>query len=504
MASAHDAYDALLTELRELQIISSVCSVLNWDEQTQLPPKGVEYRAEQVAYLVAMHHRRYTADRMGELLSTVEASDLITDPLGDAAANVRETRRHYDQARRVPEALVKEQSRLAILAQQAWVEARKQADYAAFAPWLAKTLDLKKQEAECLGYTEHPYDALLDHYEPGATTAQITQVFGRLREPLVDLIRRIGEANRRAPVEILHRRFPRDAQEKLARDAATAIGFDFEAGRLDVSVHPFSSTLGPRDSRITTRYDENGFGDALFGVLHETGHALYNQGLPKEHYGTPRGSYVSMGIHESQSRLWENLVGRSRSFWKHLMPKARTAFPDALTGVGDDDWYRAINDVHPSFIRVEADETTYNLHIMLRFELEQAMIAGSLAVDDIPAAWNEKMREYLGLTPPDAAKGVLQDIHWSFGGIGYFPTYTLGNLYASQLFEQARIDLGDLDAQFARGEFRPLLDWLRAKVHGQGQRYRSRELVRYVTGNEPSAEPLLAHLRRKAQDVYGV
>jgi carboxypeptidase Taq len=504
MASARDAYDALLGELRELKIISSIHSVLNWDEQTHLPPKAAEYRAEQVAYLAAMVHRRFTSPKVGELLATLESSDLVKDADGDPAVNVRETRRAYDRAVKVPESLVKEQSRLAILAQPAWVEARKHADYAAFAPWLTKTLDLKKQEVQCLGYDEHPYDALLDDYEKGATTAQITQVFGQLREPLVDLIHRIGESKRRTPVEILQRRFPRDAQEKLARDAATAIGFDFDAGRLDVSVHPFSSSLGPHDSRITTRYDENGFGDALFGVLHETGHALYNQGLPNEYYGTPRGSYVSMGIHESQSRLWENLVGRSRSFWKYLMPKARTAFPEALAGVSDDDWYRAINDVRPSFIRVEADETTYNLHIMLRFELEQAMIAGTLAVDDIPAAWNEKMQKYLGLTPPDAAKGVLQDIHWSFGGIGYFPTYTLGNLYASQFFEQARTDLGDLDAQFARGEFRPLLDWLRAKVHGQGQRYRSRELVRHVTGRAPSAEPLLAHLHRKAQDVYGV
>jgi carboxypeptidase Taq len=307
-------------------------------------------------------------------------------------------------------------------------------------------------------------------------------------------------SGRKAPIEILHRRYPADAQEKLSRQAAAAIGFDFSAGRLDVTVHPFCSGFGPGDTRITTRYDENNFGDAFFGVLHETGHGLYEQGLPAEHFGDS----ISLGIHESQSRLWENFVGRGRPFWRHFLPKARAAFGAALDAVTDDQWIFAVNSVQPSFIRTESDETTYNLHTLLRFELETAMLDGRLSVNDIPAAWNEKMRKYLGITPPDDARGCLQDVHWSGGGIGYFPTYTLGNLYAAQFFAQAHADLGDLDAQLARGEFAPLLTWLRQNIHRHGKRYRAADLVQRVTGRPLSSAPLLAHLQRKAAELYGV
>jgi len=293
-------------------------------------------------------------------------------------------------------------------------------------------------------------------------------------------------------------------QERLSRDAAKKIGFDFDAGRLDIAVHPFCSDLGPGDVRITTRYDEKYFGDAFFGVLHETGHSLYEQGLPAEHWGTPLGEAISLGIHESQSRMWENLVGRSRSFWKHFFPKVTFAFPEQLAGVTPDQWHFAINDVRPSFIRTESDETTYNLHVLLRFEMEQAMLGSDLPVDDVPAAWNERMKKYLGLTPPDDAKGCLQDVHWSHGSLGYFPTYTLGNLYAAQFFNQAREDLGDLDDQFSRGEFAALLYWLRDRIHQHGKRHRAPDLVRKVTGKPLSADPLLAHLRRNAAELYGV
>jgi carboxypeptidase Taq len=320
----------------------------------------------------------------------------------------------------------------------------------------------------------------------------------------VELIGKVRDSGRRPPVDILCRHYSGVGQEKLARAAAAAVGFDFKSGRLDVSVHPFCSGIGPGDTRMTTRYDEQFFGDAFFGVLHETGHGLYNQGLPTEHFGTPLGSAISLGIHESQSRMWENLVGRSRAFWTRFLPDARAVFPEALKDVSEQDWYTAINEVRPSLIRTESDETTYNLHILLRFELEQAMVTGDLAVADLPGAWNERMKRYLGVTPPDDTTGVLQDIHWSGGAIGYFPTYMLGNLYAAQFFEQARLDLGDLDAQFARGEFAPLLGWLRKNVHGNGKRYQARQLVKNVTGRELSAEPLLKHLRRKAAEIYGV
>jgi carboxypeptidase Taq len=490
MDSITKAYDALIVELREISLLSSVADVLGWDERTQLPPKATETRANQLALLARLTHHRFTSPKIDDLLQTLEGS--VSPGESEMSANVRETRRAYDRAKKLPESLVEELTQTAVMAQQAWVSARKNSDFPSFAPWLEKTLTLKRQEANCIGFKAHPYDALLDEFEPGDTTADLTAVFSELRAPLVDLIARIGQSPRKTPAEILERTYPKLAQEKLAREAAAAIGFDFDAGRLDVSVHPFCTGLGPGDTRMTTRYDENYFGDAFFGVLHETGHGLYNQGLPPQHFGTPCGQYVSLGIHESQSRMWENLVGRSRSFWRFFLPKTKAAFPDALNGVSEDDWYRAINDVRPSLIRTESDEATYNLHILLRFELEQAMISGDLAVADIPAAWNEKMKSYLGLVPPDAAKGVLQDIHWSGGAIGYFPTYTLGNMYAAQFFEQARKDLGDLDAMFARGEFAPLLGWLRQNIHSLGRRYTARQLVKKVTGKDLSAQPLLS------------
>jgi len=504
MGDANKAYELLIDELKETALLGSVASVLGWDERTQLPPRGTEHRARQSSLLAKMVHERFTSSRIGDLLAEVEHSPLLVDPAGDAAVNVRETRRQYDRLSKLPTALVEELTSTAVLAQQVWGEARKESDYAKFEPWLAKTLTLKRREAECLGHGGDPYDALLDEFEPGETSVGIRRTFESLREPLVELIGKVAGSGRKAPTEILGREYPADAQRTLAREAAAAIGFDFAAGRLDVSLHPFCTELGPGDVRMTTRYDPHHFGDSLFGVMHETGHGLYSQGLEAAHFGTPRGEYISLGIHESQSRLWENLVGRSRSFWKWFLPRTRQVFPGPLTGVSDDDWCFAINDIHPSLIRVESDEATYNLHIMLRFELERAMLRDELSAADLPHAWEVKMREYLGVVPANDAGGCLQDIHWSGGAIGYFPTYTLGNLYAAQFFEQARTDLGDLDDQFARGEFRPLLAWLREKIHRHGKRFTGPQLVQHVTGKPLSAEPLLRHLRDKAERFYGV
>ncbi|HEY7119811.1 MAG TPA: carboxypeptidase M32 [Tepidisphaeraceae bacterium] len=492
----------MITLLKEVALFGSIGSLLGWDERVQLPPKGADHRANQSSLLARKVHEQFTSPRIDELLREVERSGLIND--GDIAANVRETRRQYDRATKLPSSLVEEMARTEVLAQNAWADARKRNDFPAFRPWLDRWLDLKKQQANCYGYQGHIYNALLEDFEPGETAENLSRVFDALRGPLVDLIGRIVSSGRQAPLEILERHYPAAAQAALAREAAVAVGFDFDAGRLDVSVHPFCSGIGPGDTRMTTRYDEKYFGDAFFGVLHETGHGLYDQGLPADHFGTPLGEAVSLGIHESQSRMWENLVGRSRSFWRFFMPRARAAFPETLKDVKEDDWYRAVNDVRPSLIRTESDETTYNLHILLRFELEKALLTGDLKPADLPAVWNQRMKEYLGVDVPDDARGCLQDIHWSGGAIGYFPTYTLGNLYAAQFFEQARKDLGDLDAQFSRGQFTPLLDWLRKNIHSQGKRYRAPELVGRITGKALSAEPLLAHLRRRASEVYGV
>ena len=492
-------YQQLVTELKEISLLGSVAALLDWDEQTQMPPKGAEHRADQASLLARIRHERFTAPRIGDLMEAAGQSVGAKDPESDVAVNLRETRRKYERARKLPASLVEEQTRVAVLGQQAWGAAKKSTDFPAFAPWLEKTLVLKRQEADCVGYAAERYDALLDEFEPGETTSNVRKTFEKLRQSLVPLVARIVDSGKKAPLEILERNYPPDAQASLARRAAETIGFDFGAGRLDVSLHPFCTDLGPGDTRMTTRYDPKYFGDSFFGVLHETGHGLYEQGLPAEHFGTPLGSAISLGIHESQSRTWENFVGRSRGFWRHFLPLVRQAFPDALTGVSDDDWYFAVNDVRPSLIRTEADETTYNLHVLLRFELEQALLNDELKVADLPAAWNEKMKRYLSLTPPDDARGCLQDIHWSSGSIGYFPTYTLGNLYAAQFFEQATRDLGDLEGQFARGEFAPLLGWLRENIHRHGKRYPAGDLVKRVTGKALSSEPLMRHLDRKAE-----
>jgi carboxypeptidase Taq len=502
-----ESYEKLVSTLKEIGVLESIGHLLGWDEQAKLPPRGTEHRASMLSLVARMQHEQFTSPKVDDLLREVEGSDLAKDPESDPAANVRELRREYDRARKLPASLVEEMAETAVLSQHAWTEARAKSQFNIFEPWLGKTLNLKRREAECIGYGEtgNPYDALLDHYEPRETSANIQKVFDSFRPQLVDLIGRIAASANQAPVEILERHFPATAQEKLAREAASALGFDFQAGRLDTSVHPFCSGIGPGDTRMTTRYNEGHFSDAFFGVLHETGHCLYEQGLPKaQNVGLPLGRAISLGIHESQSRMWENLVGRSRAFWKWYYPKTKAALPDALKDVSEEQFYFAVNDIRATLIRVEADEATYNLHIMLRFEIEQAMLRDEIKTRDIPAAWNERMKKYLGITPPDDKRGCLQDIHWSGGAIGYFATYSLGNLYAAQFFEKARADLGDLDAMFAKGEFAPLLDWLRKNIHRHGRRYTAAQLVKKVTGKELSPDALMRHLSKKAQELYGV
>jgi carboxypeptidase Taq len=416
---------------------------------------------------------------------------------------VREIRRGYDRSVKLPKELVEELARVTIQAQQAWQQARQANDFPAFQPWLEKVVKLKREEAQAVGYREHPYDALLDEYEPGATAKEIEQVFAGLRAELVSLIAAIGQAKQRPNSDILRRDYPVDLQKVFGTAAAAAIGFDFAAGRLDTTTHPFCSGFGPGDCRITTRWNPRFFNESFFGILHEAGHGIYEQGLDADHFGTPRGGFCSLGIHESQSRLWENQVGRGRPFWEHFFPRARQVFA-SLRDVSLDDWLFAINDVQPSFIRVEADEATYNLHILLRFDLERPLIAGDLAPADVPGAWNETFTKYFGITPPDDARGCLQDIHWSGGMIGYFPTYALGNMYAAQFFAAACRDVPGLTAGFTRGEFAPLKAWLTEKIHCRGRQYRALKLVQVVTGESLSPLPLVRHLRQKFDELYGL
>ena len=497
-------YEEICRHARRTAALASVEELLGWDERTQLPPAGGEHRAEQSTLLAGLIHQRWTDPAFGEQLGQLSESPLAADAHSDAGVVVRRLKRQRDKRVRLPQTLVEELARTAVLGQQAWQEAREKDDFPLFRPLLEKTIELKRAQAEALGYPQCPYDALLDDYEPEELTANLARVLAGLREKLVPLVAEIQQSGRRPNTAVLERTFPIDVQERLGREAATAIGFDFSRGRLDVTIHPFCAGLGPNDCRITTRYDERFFNAAFFGILHEAGHGLYEQGLPTEHYGLPLGEAISLGIHESQSRLWENLVGRSRAFWTHFYSRAQASFPAALGDVSCDEFYFAINDVRPSLVRVEADEATYNLHILIRFELERALMDGDLAAADAPGAWREKYRQYLGVIPPDDRSGVLQDVHWSAGLIGYFPTYSLGNLYAAQFFAQAKADVVDLEGAVARGDFQPLLAWLREKIHRHGQRWSAAELVERVTGRPLSAEPLVAHLRAKLGPLYGL
>jgi carboxypeptidase Taq len=503
MSRVESAYQELCGLLREAELLGTCGSVLGWDEQTYMPKGGAEHRANQLSLLAGLTHDRKVAPRIGELLSELEQSKQLGDPDGDLAANVLEARRSYDRATKLPRRLVEEISHTTTLSQQAWIKAREDSEFPVFRPWLEKMVGLKREEAQAIGYGDGiPYDALLDEYEPGMKSAEVAAVFGPLREELVRLVAKIQASPKKAPVEILERFYPVTAQQVFAEGASKRIGFDFLRGRIDRSAHPFCSGFGPGDCRLTTRYHDHHFPSAFFGVLHESGHGIYEQGLLAENFGLPIGQAASLGIHESQSRMWENFVGRSRSFWQYFFHYAQQAFPQTLGDAALDDFYFAVNDVRPSFIRVEADEATYGLHIMLRFELEQKLIAGDLAPAEVPGAWNELFTKSFQLTPPNDAQGCLQDIHWSGGLLGYFPTYALGNLYAAQFFEAAQKDLGNLAEQFAQGEFAALKQWLNERIHRHGRRWPARRLVEVVTGKPLSHVPFIQHLAAKYAELY--
>lgn len=502
--STQQAYEDLIGRWKELQLLESCAAVLGWDERTYMPRGGAAHRAEQHALLAGMAHERATAPEVGELLSRIEEGDEQFQPDSAPAVNVREIRREYDRRTKLPQSLVVALAKATTLAEQAWQEAREKSTFGVFRPHLKEVVGLTREVAAALRTEGSAYDALLDRFEPGETSQNLKRVFGALRDELAPLVAAIVDSGRAPDASILTRDYPVTEQASFGVAAATAMGFDFERGRLDETVHPFCSGIGPGDTRITTRYDRNQFAQAFFGTLHEAGHGMYDQGLDDAHSGTPMADAVSLGIHESQSRMWENFVGRGRAFWTHFYPKARDVFPAALTDVSPDAFYFAVNDVRPSFIRVEADEATYNLHILLRFALEEALVEGDLTVADVPGAWNERFEKDFGLNPPDDAHGCLQDVHWSAGLIGYFPTYTLGNLYAAQFFEAARRDLGDLDGQFAKGMFGLLLGWLRDRIHRHGMRYRATELVEAVSGEPLGHRALMTHLKAKFGPLYGV
>ena len=498
------ALTALRKELRELAVLKSVSSVLGWDEQVNLRPAGSAHRAEQLAMMAGLGHARATDPKLGELIAAAE--ELNVPPDDSAAAVVRDARRDYDRATKLPRSLVEELSRSALLAQQAWVAARRNDDFAAFRPHLDRNIDLKREEANAVGSPSGlRYDALLDDYERGMTAEQVDAVFAPLADSVSGLVRSLDSladpTQNAAATELLERTYPIEPQRQLSRFAAEAIGFDLTAGRIDEAAHPFCSGFGPGDCRLTTRYDVNLLSQGLYGTLHEAGHGLYEQGLPAAHYGTGLGESCSLGIHESQSRLWENFVGRSLPFWTFLAPTVKSLFPGVADEASPEDFAAAASTIRRSFIRVESDEVTYNLHIVLRYELERQMIDGDLKAGDVPEAWNSRFRDLIGIDVPRDSLGCLQDVHWAAGLIGYFPTYALGNLYAAQLMESIREAMPRLDDDISAGRFGDLLDWLRTHIHAHGARFAPPELVERATGRPPTAEPLNAYLAAKVDRI---
>jgi carboxypeptidase Taq len=452
-----EVIERLKAHLAPIIDIRAAAGVLGWDQQTNMPPGGGRARAEQLGTLRRVAHEMFTARRTGDLLEAAEAVADQLDPDSDEAALLRMTRRDLDRAMRLPSEFVAERARAAALSVEVWRQARPANDFAMFRPHLEQMIGFARRTADYLGYEDHPYNALLDQYEPGMTSRQVSLLFARLRQVTVPLVRAIAARGQVVDAAFLTREYDEAKQEAFGRTVVKAFGYDFKRGRLDQAPHPFATGFSRDDVRITTRYNRHFLPSGVFAMFHEAGHALYGQGISPSLDRTSLGRGASNGVHESQSRMWENLVGRSRPFWAHHFPKLRELFAEQLNGVDAEAFYRAVNQVQPSLIRVEADEVTYNLHIILRFELEQALLEGSLKVEELPEAWNGKMREYLGLTPPTDADGVMQDIHWSSGSIGYFPTYTLGNVISAQLFEAAQRQHPGLPDEFGRGEFATLL-----------------------------------------------
>ena len=492
----------LKSKLAEVCDLKGAASVLGWDQQTYMPPGGASARAEQLATLEKLSHEMFVSAEMGELLegAAAEVSGLAFD--SDEASLVRVTRRDYDKARKIPAALVAEIARTTSLGMEVWVKAKAESNFVEFQPVLEKIYQLHRALANCLGFEERIYDALLDQYEPGMKTSDLEKIFANLKAQLVPMVHTISEKLTNVDDSILHRQYDGQKQWDFGIEVLKRFGYDFEKGRQDKSVHPFTTSFSIHDVRITTRVEEDFLPSALFGTLHEGGHALYDQGISQDLERTPLGAGASLGIHESQSRLWENLVGKSLGFWKFFYPRLQSTFPESLAPVSLQAFYQAINRVQPSLIRIEADEVTYNLHIMIRFELEVDLLEEKLAMADLPAAWNTKMKEYLGIVPPKDAEGVLQDVHWSNGLIGYFPTYSLGNLISVQLFEKAKAENRDIPGQMERGNFSGLLEWLRTHVHYHGRKFLPVELVERATGSHLRVEPYINYLKSKYWEIY--
>jgi carboxypeptidase Taq len=487
---------AALADLR------TVAQLLDWDQQTMMPPGGAPARAETVATVQKISHEMFVSDETGRLIEAAAADLDGAAADSDEASLVRVTSRQWDKARRVPAQLAADIARASSVGQQAWVAAREASDFAGFVPYLEQNLELICRYIDCFDSYDCAYDVLLDDFEPGGRTSEVSRLFDELKAELRPMIVEVERHHDRVDDSPLYGDFPVDRQRQLVRWLLEQMGFDRSAWRIDDAVHPFATGFSNHDVRITTRWDESFLPTSVYGAMHECGHGLYEEGIAQALQRTPLGHAESLALHESQSRLWENMVGRGRPFCGVLAPRIVELFGDSVPALDADTLYRAVNRVAPSLIRVEADEVTYGLHIIVRFELEQELVNGQLAIRDLPEAWNARYKEYLGVEVPDDAHGVLQDVHWASGLIGYFPTYALGNLIAGQMFARAHADLPDLNAQLGAGDLHGLREWLREHVHRHGAKFSSSELLHRVVGGPIAVGPFVDYLKAKLSQVY--
>jgi carboxypeptidase Taq len=504
VAPVNGRYRELLERLAEISDLGRARALLAWDERTMMPSGGAEVRAEQLATLTRLRHQRLRADELGSLLDELRprAEELAFE--SDEASMVRVATREWRKARRVPAQLRAEIARAASLGERGWLEAKERSDFGLFLPFLERNVELKRRYADCFDDAQHPYDPLLDDFEPQATTEEVRRVLAALREGLGRLVPPIVDRADSVDASCLVGSFPVADQRRLVREIVADLPLRPDSWRIDTTVHPFATAISPTDIRLTTRYDEGYIGSALWSALHEAGHGIYESGIDPALQRTLLCSPVSLGFHESQSRMWENWVGRGRPYLTWLAPHLRNAFPDSFSGVDAEALYRAANRVTPSLIRMEADELTYNLHIVLRFELELEIFEGNLALADLPEAWNARMEQYLGIEVPDDARGVLQDVHWAAGSFGYFPTYALGNVIAAQIWALAIEALPDLEGRLQRGDLEPLRDWLRERLYRHGAKFTPTEMIERLCGGPLSVEPYLDQMEGKMGEIYGL
>lgn len=473
-------------------------SVLNWDQETKMPKNGSKFRAQQLSTLAKIAYELSTDVKYGKLLETLNNDQSLNS---DQKRNIFLSRKEFLKNKKYSSEFIVKQSKLISKAFNDWRIAKEKNDFKLFQDSLEKLVEIRKEECELIGYTNHPYDALLDIYEPNLTTKDVDLIFKDVKEKLVPFIKLIAK-NNHVDESFFYQLYDHDKQWDFGIKLLKQMGYDFDSGRQDISAHPFSSHFSPQDARVTTRIDENNLSEMIWSCIHEGGHALYEQGILSENYGTPLGNSVSLGIHESQSRLWENHVGRSLEYWKYNYPSLQSLFPDKLKNIDYNKFYEATNNVKPSLIRTNADELTYHLHVLIRYEIEKGLIEGSIEVKDLPSIWNKKYFDYLGIKVPSDSKGVLQDIHWSHGSFGYFPTYTIGSFYAAQFFHKASTEINNIDTKIGNGDFVELLDWLRNKIHKNGERYDAKVLCERITGEELNFKYFMKYVTKKYSEIY--